>query len=447
MHSVPEVTDREAEEVEANISPEHPLVRVTTKNKKLGSAARLPYFIAEWEQVTSCKFILNIIKYGYIIQFEADPFQEKFIERHFSDEITKICLKKIKELLSSKAIISVDPDPGQFLSNIFPVPKKSLNEYRIILDLSKLNKFVKKISFKMDSLDYIISMIRPGDFFISIDISDAYYSVAMNILSTPYLTFKFLNILYQFMCLPQGLTSAPRIFTRILRVVMSFLRAQSFRIASWLDDLLLIASSFALAYSQAVSTLNTLESLGFTPNYEKSVLTPSQKNLYLGLFWDSISYTVFVPIEKLKDVKIKCKTAKESKVKIELLSSILGSIEYFRWGFPFAAVHYRLLQRFVNECLAEGLDYHSKVFVSLSACQDLNWWINSGSSLPARSLSPFTADITICSDASLQGWGGWTSDNRESLGSWSSSERLLHIKYSRAPSCYFSVSLLFQIYF
>ena len=75
MLSVPEVTDREAEEIEADIiHPELPLVRVTTKNKKLGSAARLPFFIAEWEQVTSCNFILNNIKYGYIIQFETDPF-------------------------------------------------------------------------------------------------------------------------------------------------------------------------------------------------------------------------------------------------------------------------------------------------------------------------------------------------------------------------------------
>ena len=152
-------------------------------------------------------------------------------------------------------------------------------------------------------------MIRPGDFFISIDISDAYYSIAMNIISTPYLTFKFLHIYYQFMCLPQGLTSAPRIFTRILRVVMTFLRAQSFRIAAWLDDLLLVASTFALASSQAASTLNTLESLGFIPNYEKSVLTPSQKILHLGLVWDSISYTVSVPPEKLKDVKVKYKIA------------------------------------------------------------------------------------------------------------------------------------------
>ena len=101
----------------------------------------------------------------------------------------------------------------------------------------------------MDSLDYIISMIRPGDFFISIDISDAYYSIAMNIISTPILTFIFMHILYQFTCLPQGLTSAPRIFTRILRVVMTFLRAQSIRIAAWLVDLILAASSFALAAS------------------------------------------------------------------------------------------------------------------------------------------------------------------------------------------------------
>ena len=76
---------------------------------------------------------------------------------------------------------------------------------------------------------------------------------------------------------------------------------------------------------------------------KKSVPTPSQKIVHLGLVWDSISYKVSVPPEKLKDVKIKCKIAKDSKVSINFLSSILGSIEYFRWGFPYAAVYYILL--------------------------------------------------------------------------------------------------------
>ena len=78
-----------------------------------------------------------------------------FLFSFLYDDI-EICKIKIKLFLASGVIISVNPDPDQFLSNIFPVPKKALNEFRIILDFSELNKFGKKC-FKMDSLDYIIS--------------------------------------------------------------------------------------------------------------------------------------------------------------------------------------------------------------------------------------------------------------------------------------------------
>ena len=215
----------------------------------------------------------------------------------------------------------------------------------------------------MDSIDIIISMIRPGDYFVSIDISDAYYSIAMHILAQPFLTFIFLNIYYSFTCLPQGLTSAPRIFTRVMRVVMSYLRARGLRISAWLDDLLLAGASASLTAAQTTTTLGTLEELGFLPNYEKSVLIPVQRISHLGLIWDSVKFAIFVPPEKNQDVKLKCQKALSSCVSVRFLASILGSIEYFRWGFPFAAVHYRLLQRFVNECLAMGLTYNSKVSI------------------------------------------------------------------------------------
>ena len=409
----------------------------------MGSAARLPHFIAKWEQVTANNFILNIIKYGYIIQFEYIPYQEKFYQRNYSPKDIIICKTKITKMLACGAIITVQPDHDQFLSSIFPVPKRALNEYRIILDLSELNDFVRKISFKMDSLDFIITMIRPGDFFVSIDISDAYYAVAMNIISMPYLTFMFLNVLYQFTCLPQGLTSAPRIFTKILRYVLIYLRSQSIRISAWLDDLMIASSSASLTSSQTTTTLGTLEELGFLPNYAKSVLTPTQRILHLGLIWDSVAFTISVQTDKLQEVQAKCRIALKSKVPIRHLSSILGSIEYFRWGFPFAAIHYRLLQRFVNKCLAKGLDYNSVVFASESAKIDLNWWKNSGTSLIPRSLSPFSASLTVYSDASMQGWGGWTSDNRESFGSWSLFERSLHINILELQAVIF----LFRCFF
>ena len=52
----------------------------------------------------------------------------------------------------------------------------------------------------MDSISDIMEMIKPGDYFTSIDLTDAYYCIAMHLLSMPYLTFIFLNIYSSLVC-------------------------------------------------------------------------------------------------------------------------------------------------------------------------------------------------------------------------------------------------------
>ena len=369
--------------------------------------------------------------------------QDDFHPFDMSDEDIAVCTNKINQLLQMKAIVRVQPASDQFLSNIFPVIKKSLTDHRIIVDLTLLNTFVRKIRFKMDDLNVIIRMIRPGDYFTSVDISDAYYAVALHEISMPFVTIVFLNVFYQWTCLPQGLSSAPRIFTKIMRVVMMFLRSNGVRIAAWFDDLLLAASSSSLCADHTYKALGTLEELGFLPNYEKSSLTPVQRISHLGLFWDSVAFSVSVLDDKVVAVQDKCSVALSSRVSVRFLSSILGSIEYFRWGFPHAAVHYRGLQRFVNYCLASGLSYDSKVRISDGARSDLQWWVSASVPLPARSLAPFSADITLFSDASLSGWGGWTCSGREAFGSWSEAEASLHINILELQAVIF----LFRCFF
>ena len=360
-----------------------------------------------------------------------------------SRKTIKICSKKVTQFLLHGTIVETQPSHDQFYSEIFPVPKKSLTDHRIILDLSDLNLFIRKVSFKMDSLYSIMYMIRPGDYFISIDIEDAYYTIAIHILSRPYLTFIFLGIYYQFTCLPQGLSSAPRIFTRVMRVVLAYLRTFGVRIAAWLDDLLLAAATASLAAAHTAKALGTLRELGFVPNMEKSVLTPTQKIEHLGLVWDSVTFTVSVPQSKLIEVKRKCVLALSRRVPLRLLSSILGSIEFFRWGFQYAAVYYRGLQRHVNACLAGGMSYNSVVMPSEAAKSDLRWWADAGDSLPPRSLAPFSASLVLYADASLQGWGGWVDDGRETFGSWSAEENDLHINVLEMRAVYY----LFRCFF
>ena len=77
-----------------------------------------------------------------------------------------------------------------------------------------------------------------------------------------------------------GLASAPRVFTRIMKPVVGILRQLGIRIVIYLDYMLIMAQTQKMAKCHATTTINLLESLGFTVNYQKSVLIPSTpKNL------------------------------------------------------------------------------------------------------------------------------------------------------------------------
>ena len=417
-----------------------------TPTTRIRSAARLPHFFNSWKKVTSNKFILRIVKEGYKLQFTSFPTQSSYSPRNFSSGSLAITKAKVKEMLKEGAIVVVKPSPDQFVSHIFPVAKRTLGEFRIIFDLSELNKFIQKLSFKMGSYHSIMSLIARGDFFISIDLSDAYHAFAIHPFFQRFLTFIFLNIYYQYTCLPQGLTSAPRIFTKVVKTILVYFRSFAIKIAAWLDDFLLAASSAELVKSQADFAICTFQELGFIPNLEKSELTPVQKINHVGLVWDSVSYSVSIPEGKILDIQAKCRTALSSRVSIRFLKSILGSLKFFRWGCPIATLHYRALQRSVNFFLARGLSYDSKISLSEEARDDLDWWTSCSLSLPSRTLSPFSADLVLTSDASGGGWGAWTSSSSV-FGKWSLSEAKLHINILELKSVLLSFQSLFSTTF
>ena len=361
-----------------------------------------------------------------------------------SSTATSVTARKVKELRREGALIIVQPSPGQFISHIFPVPKKSPGEFRIIFDLSILNTFIRKISFRMDTYMVIIGMICRGDFFISIDLTDAYHAIALHPDFMRFMTFIFQNVYYQFTCLPQGLSSSPRIFTKVMRTVLTYFRSFSIRIAAWLDDFLVAASSAELASQQGSFIVQKLKQLGFIPNLAKSQLVPVQRILHVGLVWDSVSFTVAVPDDKLVDIQAKCARALSVPVSVRFLSSILGSLEFFRWGFIHAALHYRALQRNVLSFLSKGLSYDAIVTPSRSAKIDLTWWVECGTELPPRTLSPFSAGMSLVSDASLSGWGAWSSSGENVFGNWSSEESSWHINVLELKAVLFAFQCLFR---
>ena len=59
----------------------------------------------------------------------------------------------------------------------------------MILNLKRFNQYVAYHHFKMDTLDTVIKLMKPGCYMASIDLRDAYYTVAIHPDNQKYLKF------------------------------------------------------------------------------------------------------------------------------------------------------------------------------------------------------------------------------------------------------------------
>ena len=230
---------------------------------------------------------------------------------------------------------------------------------------------------------------------VSIDLQDAFLMLGMHPSFQKFLCFEWLGVRYCFTAMPFGLTAAPRIFTKVLKVVLVFLHKKGVRVIAWFDDIIILASSYNLLREHLFLTRLTLRSLGFIINESKSSLTPSNTMSHLGYDWDTIDFTLSVPIDKVQNLKNQCAEAMSGPVSLRSLQRILGVIESFKIGFPYAALRYRALQREVASHISQGFSWDTKIISSPLSLRDLLWWRSCPDNLPPRPLTPFSPQITV----------------------------------------------------
>lgn len=83
--------------------------------------------------------------------------------------------------------------------------------------------------FKRENLTYALELNQKNDYLSSVDLNDAHFSVCVHPDFKKFLTFSWNGKFYRFVVLPFGLTSCPRIFTKILKPVYAFFRENGIR--------------------------------------------------------------------------------------------------------------------------------------------------------------------------------------------------------------------------
>lgn len=88
----------------------------------------------EWKALTNDQWILRTVR-GYQIEFEMEPFQLRMPNQiNFTEQEEKLVDKEVSSLLPEGVVVPSLPEPGQFISNIFLVPKPN-GKFRPVINL------------------------------------------------------------------------------------------------------------------------------------------------------------------------------------------------------------------------------------------------------------------------------------------------------------------------
>ena len=350
------------------------------------------------------------------------------MEPGLSEMDSSLCKKEIDRLLFKSVIREVDFDKDQYLSTYFLVDKSS-GDKRFILNLKSLNKHLLTQHFKMEDLKVASYLLSPKCFMATIDLEDAYFLVPIHSSHRKFLRFSFRGILYEFQVLPFGLATAPFIFTKIMKPVVSYLREKNFLSIVYLDDFLLLGNSLTECLDNVDSTI--YNNVGFIINLKKSKLEPSQEQKFLGFILDSDNMVISLPEDKRLALLQKLNYLSTQKAcKIRDFASLIGSLVSICRAVPYGFLYTRSFERqkFLA-CRDSENDYNAKMPLPLSLKEDFLWWLRTLSRPKvSKTLLPFTPACEIFTDASLSGWGASKNGNR-THGWWSEDEKAEHINF------------------
>ena len=214
----PEVSFCESENFEFedvvpfNVSADRP--QFSVKGKLLKS-------IGHWQLLGAPDFILSIIRCRYKIPFISTPPSQHYKNNASAVNECEFVGDASLELLRDNGIEEVFSSPD--IVNPPSVSVQSSEKKRLILDLNHINFHIYKQKFRCEDLHTIKNVFSKEFFVFSFDLKSGYHHLDIFPDHRKYLAFSWdfgegHTRYIQFTVLPFGLSSAPFIFNKLLRV-------------------------------------------------------------------------------------------------------------------------------------------------------------------------------------------------------------------------------------
>ena len=209
--------------------------------------------------------------------------------------------KAIDELLQSGSVIQVPFKPT--IVNPLSVAFSSAGKPRLILDLRFVNNHLIKEHITFDDWRVFEQFVAPSGYLFKFDFRKGYHHVDIFPDHQLFMGFSWdiggIDLYFVFTVLPFGLSTAPAVFTKVLRPLVSHWHQNGIKIAVYLDDGFGLGHSLEEANVQSNKVRDTLELSGFLANKENSVWKPSRCLTWLGVTLDLDKNTYQITEERI----------------------------------------------------------------------------------------------------------------------------------------------------
>ena len=258
-----------------------------------------------WKNVIKANsFILSVIEQGYKIPFISVPTSINLRNNMSAFKHSKFVSTAIHELIVSGCITEQSSRP--FCVNPLTVSVNKNGKERLILDLRHVNKFIKKQKIKFEGSKEALQYAKKGNFMIKYDLKSGYHHLDINKNFQKFLGFSWIEDekqkFYVFTVLPFGLSSAPFLFTKMMRQIVKYWRSLSYPVIVYLDDGW-CCHDFENCQKLSENIRKDLKSAGLVVNEDKSIWNPVKKLEWLGFLWDLELGSVEIPKKKIESFK------------------------------------------------------------------------------------------------------------------------------------------------
>ena len=224
--------------------------------------------------IRASDFIINTIVEGYRIPFFDLPENFAVPNRCLAFKFKDFVFEAVSELIQRGCVKEV-LNPPKFI-NPLHVVQQSCGKCRLILDLSYLNRFIWNQSVRFEDIRTVFDLFQSGYFFFTFDLQCGYHHVKIFPDHRQYLGFSWnfgwVVKFFVFTVLPFGLSSAPYIFSKLVRSLVNYWRGLGRRVVTFLDDGIGGSPDYASCLVLSRSCRSDLDSAGFFGSCLKSVL-------------------------------------------------------------------------------------------------------------------------------------------------------------------------------